>query len=51
MKIEEYRKMKRYKEGALKKKLGIGRNVPKTGEMIERANAMRRKKAAIMGLV
>jgi hypothetical protein len=51
MKIEQYRKMKKYGEGAMKRKLGIGRkDEAKPGYMISKANALKRK-LAVKGLV
>lgn len=51
MKHEDYKKMKKYGEGALKRKLGITRKDElKPGDMISKANALK-KKVAVKGLV
>lgn len=56
MKIEEYRMGKKYKEGAIKRKLGIkAKETVSPGSMITKANDLKKlsnkKRLAVLGLI
>ncbi len=54
MKIEDYKKMKKYGQGALKRKLGITKkDTVMPGDMISKMNKMKNQKmmTAIKGLI